>query len=35
MKLLAVPTIPSGTGEAQAVAVFQTLDEWISSNGFD
>uniref|UniRef100_A0A2S2PCY9 Uncharacterized protein n=1 Tax=Schizaphis graminum TaxID=13262 RepID=A0A2S2PCY9_SCHGA len=28
MKLLGVPKIPNGTGEAQATAVFELLEEW-------
>lgn len=28
MKLIGVPKIPSGTGEAQATAVFQLIDDW-------
>ena len=28
MKLLGVPKIPSGTGEAQATAVLQLIDDW-------
>jgi hypothetical protein len=28
MKLLGVPKVPNGTGEAQATAVFQLIDDW-------
>jgi len=28
MKLLGVPKLPAGTGEAQANAVYQLIDDW-------